>query len=75
MLNSHLVSMTINGPAPMLLAFLANAAVDQQCELYIKEPAWKRGFRKIDVIFYITPIKENYQEWHDGLGRQAVRAI
>lgn len=31
------VSMTINGPAPMLLAFFMNAAVDQQCELYIKE--------------------------------------
>lgn len=31
------VSMTINGPAPMLLAFFMNAAVDQQCELYIRE--------------------------------------
>lgn len=31
------VSMTINGPAPMLLAFFLNAAIDQQCELYIKE--------------------------------------
>src|SRR6056297_3281972 len=31
------VSMTINGPAPMLLAFFMNAAIDQQCELYIKE--------------------------------------
>ena len=31
------VSMTINGPAPMLLGFFMNAAVDQQCELYIKE--------------------------------------
>ena len=29
------VSMTINGPAPMLLAFYLNAAIDQQCELYI----------------------------------------
>ena len=31
------VSMTINGPSPMLLAFFLNAAIDQQCELYIKE--------------------------------------
>jgi methylmalonyl-CoA mutase len=31
------VSMTINGPAPMLLGFFMNAAVDQQCEKYIKE--------------------------------------
>lgn len=31
------VSMTINGPAPMLLGFFMNAATDQQCELYIKE--------------------------------------
>ncbi len=29
------VSMTINGPAPMLLAFFMNAAIDQQCEKYI----------------------------------------
>jgi methylmalonyl-CoA mutase len=31
------VSMTINGPAPMLLSFFLNAAVDQQCEKYIRE--------------------------------------
>ena len=30
------VSMTINGPAPMLLAFFMNAAIDQNCEKYIK---------------------------------------
>jgi len=29
------VSMTINGPAPILLAFFMNAAIDQQCEKYI----------------------------------------
>jgi isobutyryl-CoA mutase len=29
------VSMTINGPAPMLLGFFLNAAIDQQCEKYI----------------------------------------
>jgi len=31
------VSMTINGPAPMVLAFFMNAAIDQQCEKYIRE--------------------------------------
>lgn len=31
------VSMTINGPAPMLLAFFMNAAIDQECEKYIIE--------------------------------------
>ncbi|MBU3010634.1 methylmalonyl-CoA mutase family protein [Polaribacter vadi] len=29
------VSMTINGPAPMLLGFFMNAAIDQNCEKYI----------------------------------------
>ncbi len=31
------VSMTINGPAPMMLAFFFNAAVDQACERYIRD--------------------------------------
>jgi methylmalonyl-CoA mutase len=31
------VSMTINGPAPMLLAFFMNAAIDQECEKFIHE--------------------------------------
>lgn len=31
------VSMTINGPAPMILAFFMNTAIDQQCELYIRQ--------------------------------------
>ena len=31
------VSMTINGPAPMMLGFFMNAAIDQQCERYIRE--------------------------------------
>ena len=30
------VSMTINGPAAMLTGFFMNAAIDQQCEIYIK---------------------------------------
>ncbi|MGV9004334.1 methylmalonyl-CoA mutase family protein [Flavobacterium sp.] len=31
------VSMTINGPAPMLLGYFMNAAIDQSCEKYIIE--------------------------------------
>ena len=31
------VSMTINGPAATICAFYMNAAIDQQCELYIRE--------------------------------------
>jgi len=31
------VSMTINGPAPTMVAYFLNAAIDQQCEIYIKE--------------------------------------
>jgi isobutyryl-CoA mutase len=30
------VSMTINGPAPMILAFFLNAAIDQQCEKWVE---------------------------------------
>lgn len=35
--SSTSVSMTINGPAPMLLGFFMNVAIDQQCERYIIE--------------------------------------
>ncbi len=33
------VSMTINGPAPILLAFFLNTAIDQQCEKWVRENA------------------------------------
>jgi methylmalonyl-CoA mutase len=46
------VSMTINGPAPMLLGFFMNAAIDQQCELYIKENGLEDEVKaKIDKLF------------------------
>ena len=35
--SSTSVSMTINGPAATICAFFMNAAIDQQCELYIQE--------------------------------------
>ena len=46
------VSMTINGPAPMLLGFFMNAAIDQQCELYIKANGLEKEVEaKIKAIY------------------------
>lgn len=46
------VSMTINGPAPMLLAFFMNAAIDQECEKVIKERGLEADVSaKIDAIY------------------------
>ena len=46
------VSMTINGPAPMLLGYFMNAAVDQQCEIYIKQNGLEADVqKKIDDIY------------------------
>lgn len=46
------VSMTINGPAPTITAFFMNAAIDQQCELYIKQHGMEEEVnKKIDAIF------------------------
>ena len=46
------VSMTINGPAPMLLGFFMNAAIDQQCEKYIKENGLETEVNsKIEAIY------------------------
>jgi isobutyryl-CoA mutase len=46
------VSMTINGPAPTITAFFMNAAIDQQCELYIKANGLEAEVnKKIDAIF------------------------
>ena len=41
------VSMTINGPAPMVLAFFLNAAIDQQCEKYIKAEGLDSAVEKV----------------------------
>ena len=41
------VSMTINGPAPMLLAFFLNAAIDQRCEKYIIENGLETDVEKV----------------------------
>ena len=68
------VSMTINGPAPMLLAFFMNAAIDQQCELYIKENGLEGEVQsKLKKIFKEKGIEQpRYQgglpEGNNGLG-------
>ncbi len=49
------VSMTINGPAPILLAFFMNAAIDQQCEKYIIENNLKEAVnKKIESLYNIN---------------------
>jgi methylmalonyl-CoA mutase len=46
------VSMTINGPAPMLLAYFMNTAIDQECEKYIVSNNLKEKVeKKIDKIY------------------------
>ncbi|MDX1499395.1 MAG: methylmalonyl-CoA mutase family protein, partial [Woeseiaceae bacterium] len=46
------VSMTINGPAPMILAFFMNTAIDQQVEKYLRESGqWEAAQKTIDSYF------------------------
>jgi len=46
------VSMTINGPAPMLLGYFMNAAIDQQCEIYIRKNGLEEDVkRKISELY------------------------
>jgi len=46
------VSMTINGPAPIILAFFMNAAIDQQVEKHLRETGgWEDAQRKLDAYF------------------------
>jgi methylmalonyl-CoA mutase len=43
------VSMTINGPAPMMLAMFMNTAIDQQVEAYlIREKRWDKAAAEIE---------------------------
>ena len=52
------VSMTINGPAPTIAAFFMNAAIDQQCELYIRENGLEAEVNaKIDAIYKEKGVK------------------
>ncbi|MGH8174038.1 MAG: methylmalonyl-CoA mutase family protein, partial [Rhodanobacteraceae bacterium] len=47
------VSMTINGPAPMILAMYMNTAVDQAVEKYLRaeQPRWDEAHAKIEKLF------------------------
>ena len=46
------VSMTINGPAPMMLAFFMNTAIDQQVEKHLRETGeWDTAAKRIDKYF------------------------
>ena len=59
------VSMTINGPAPILLAFFLNAAIDQQIEKYLLE-------NKLNVVGnsndLITSYFDNIPEGNNQIG-------
>ncbi len=68
------VSMTINGPGPMMLGFFMNAAVDQQCELYVREHGLEDEVQaKIDELYRARGVERpRYQgelpPGNDGLG-------
>lgn len=71
------VSMTINGPAPIVLAFFLNAAIDQQCEKYIEEhKLWAEvdQYRQQHLLqqtipgYYNPAAPERLPEGNNGLG-------
>lgn len=68
------VSMTINGPAPMLLGYFMNAAIDQQCEIYIRKNGLVEEVeKKIEALYEgKSETRPAYQgalpKGNDGLG-------
>ncbi len=69
------VSMTINGPAPTILAMFMNTAVDQQVEQFLKaEGRWEEAEQRIaDELGDDRPVYSPYNdaglpEGHDGTG-------
>ena len=68
------VSMTINGPAAIICGFFMNAAIDQQCEIYIKGKGIEKEIeQKISQIYREKGVKRpQYQgdlpEGNNGLG-------
>ncbi|MCK0108908.1 methylmalonyl-CoA mutase family protein [Flavobacteriaceae bacterium S0825] len=66
------VSMTINGPAPMLLGFFMNAAIDQQCEIYIKDNGLEKEVEAKIAKIYKGKERPKYNgdlpEGNNGLG-------
>src|SRR5207237_4877398 len=67
------VSMTINGPAPILLAMFLNTAIDQAVERYLRADAkrWSAAQAFIDAA-HADRVRPTYMdrlpEGHDGLG-------
>ncbi|GIV29356.1 MAG: Fused isobutyryl-CoA mutase [Bacteroidia bacterium] len=68
------VSMTINGPAPTITAFFMNTAIDQQCEIYIRqnglEEEVKKKIKEVYAARGLEPPQYNapLPEGNDGLG-------
>ncbi len=68
------VSMTINGPAAQMLAFFMNAAIDQNCEKYIKEHGLESRVEEVLKAKYDQqgiprPVyRAELPEGNDGLG-------
>ncbi len=66
------VSMTINGPAPIILAFFMNAAIDQQIEKTLKASgSWTAAEKKIARYFegkQRPRYKGDLPQGNDGLG-------
>jgi methylmalonyl-CoA mutase len=68
------VSMTINGPAPMMLAFFLNAAIDQQCERHMRQHGLEADVEQRIAALYEDKgvARPEYHgelpEGHDGLG-------
>ncbi len=68
------VSMTINGPAPMMVGYFMNAAIDQQCEVYIRKHGLEKEVEKKIAKFYNErgTKRPHYQgelpKGNDGLG-------
>lgn len=66
------VSMTINGPAPTITAFFMNAAIDQQCEIYIKANGLEEEvLAKIDAIYKEKGMPRPYYSANVGQGKEA----
>ncbi|MCE7931910.1 MAG: methylmalonyl-CoA mutase [Xanthomonadales bacterium PRO6] len=67
------VSMTINGPAPIILAMFMNTAIDQQVEKYLREDGkrWEAARERIEQLYQDRP-RPQYAgmlpEGNDGLG-------
>jgi len=71
------VSMTINGPAPILLAFFLHTAIDQQCEKYLRTYGHEEDLTKVKARTFGTDDPPAYQnptgyhelpEGNNGLG-------